>query len=168
MSWGYFTDLDITLSDASWAALLRQSPADVGLAPDWSGLEEPSLSAAFASPSTLGLRDTFETALAWPVFHGETVHRVESEDGRVHARVALLLDKSQLELAGVLGALFEAARLQGAEGTLTIVNDGTYSGESGCVHTIRDGERTLEGIDDCWPYVESIGAALYGDLEELD
>ncbi len=169
MSWGFFADLQIALPTRAWTALQKKTPADLPLLEGWSGFEEPALSAAFAAPSGPATRETFREILAWPVLREECIRREEREGGRVHVRVALLLDKSQLDVAGYLGALLEGVRLAGFEGTLTLVNDGTYVGESGRVVEVRGGERVDRRIDDPRPIVEALGAELYPDaLEDAD
>jgi hypothetical protein len=170
MSWGYFGDLKLALDEAAWKRLLSMTPGEVELDASWAGLSDASLAAGFYDRTLRENGETFAAIVEWPIYRRESIHHIAAQGGRVELRIAVLFDKSQLEMASYLAALFEGARALGAEGSFALVNDGTYSGESGVLHTIAGGEWTSEPLEDSWPLVETLTAALYGAelVGELD
>src|SRR5687767_15019737 len=116
MSWGYFADLRCKLPSKAWTALKKKSPADFPLAADWSGFESAELQSAFKPASA---KDTFAKVLSWGVFTEECLRVEKARDEKVELRVALVLDKSQLDMAGYLGALLEGVRAAGGDGSLS-------------------------------------------------
>ncbi len=162
MSWGYFIDLRIGLSTAAWNAVRGQKPADIALAPGWSGLKDREFEHAFSVPTTK--TETFAEVLAWKCYTGkEAIERIESKAGVTTVRVCVLLDKSLLDLAYPLATLFQSARAAGGEGSLRLVNDGTSSGEDGVELALTKGAITSKPVGDCWKIVEQLGAELFGN-----
>ena len=162
MSWGYFAELVLSLPIASLKALKKQMPADVVLPPGWAGLRDPGLEAAFGRRLTTA--ETFEETLAW-FASAPSLPAVRSEhvvEGRASLRVLTMLEKSLLDHAFPLAALFHAARDRGGEGSFRLVNDGTSGGESGVELTLADGTITARRLDDDWELLGRLGAELFG------
>lgn len=161
MSWGFFADLRLSLPDDTWELLRDRKPAAIRLEPGWSGLQDVELEAAFGAPNTSD--ETFAKVLRWKCYTGDqAISSVTSSENRTDLRVALLLDKSQLDLAFPLAALLSAARESGGEGSLKLVNDGTYGGEDGVELTLSDGVIAAAAVEDCWKIVATLGAEVFG------
>lgn len=166
MSWGYFADLQLTVPTKAWAELRARTPGAVTLERGWSGLEDQELESAFSQPFAVG--DTFARILAGPAFNtAEALNRAAADGAGTSARVCLMLDKSSLELAYAMAALFHAARsVDGTKGTFRLVNDGTYSGESGVVLTLSDGKIAKERIKDLFALVDELAAEIFAAAQE--
>ena len=164
MSWGYFIDLNITLSSAAWKKISAQKLGAAKLPKGWSGLDDASLEGALGRPFSES--DSIIKVLKGKAFHGkETVHRVEDKRDATSVRICLLLDKSTLELAYPLARLFQAARqVDGAKGSLRIINDGSAPGENGVVLSLAKKKVEAAPIEDCFAVAEQLTAELYGDL----
>ena len=161
MSWAYFADLRLAVHDGAWARISARRPRDVTLAEGWSGLEEEALEEAFGRHSTKD--DTFATVLRGEAYTApETVHDITTVGDTTTVRVCLVLDKSLLDLAYPLATLLQAAREAGAEGSLRLVNDGTYAGEDGVELKLAKGKITKKKLRDSWKIVEALGAEIFG------
>ena len=124
MSWAFLADLRIEIPTAAWERVRAMKPAEVTLAPGWSGLKDKGLEADFARPVTRG--ETFAETLAWDGYTTrDALQRVEIEGTTTKVRVVAVLDKSLLDYAHPLAALFEAARAERGSGSFRLVNDGT-------------------------------------------
>jgi hypothetical protein len=170
MSWGFLADLQLTLPPRTWTTLQGKTPVDYPLSVDWTGFTERSLATAFAPPGTQTHKPRFRTILAWPVFRKECLRVEKRRGGRVHVRVALFLDRSELDVAGYLGALLEGVRVLDGEGSLSLVNDGSYVGEAGRVLVVRAGKRSARAVKKPHALIEEVGALLHPDAfdEEED
>lgn len=167
MSWGYLLDLRCTLSARAWAALQQKRPADFPLADDWSAMRDSSLREYFAPPSGKGAAETFAEVLEWPAFTSDECLRDEKKSGaKVQLRVALALDRSQLELVGYLGALLAAVQAARGEGKLALINDGTYVGEDGHELVVRDGKRTRRAFRNYESRRDKLVAELFGEEDD--
>ncbi len=164
MSWGYFFELDLTLSESAWRQI-KDTPANEWPAePGFFGLKEKALEQMFLAPEVADWK--IGRALE-ALSRGEAVATATSHAGVTRIRVATLLDKSgETYFARPFASLFLAAKEHGGEGRIALVNDGTYAGESGVILTLSKGKVKAAPIKDCWPHVERLGAEVYGDLEE--
>jgi hypothetical protein len=166
MSWGYFLELDLVLSERAWKEI-KDAPANNWPAePGFFGLKEKELERMFLSADVADWKiGRALEALA----KGEAVATETTDKGVTRVHVVTLLDKSgETYFARPFASLFLAAKEHAGEGHIALVNDGTYSGEDGVILTLSNGKVKLERIKDCWPHVERLGAAVYGDLEELE
>lgn len=166
MSWGYFFELDLSLSESAWKQI-KDTPASTWPAePGFFGLKEKALEQMFLSGE---VADWKIGRAIEALSKGEAVATATTKAGVTHVRVVTLLDKSgEPYFARPFVSLFLAAKEHGGEGRIALVNDGTYSGESGVTLTLSKGKVKAEAIQDCWPHVERLGAEVYGDLEELE
>jgi hypothetical protein len=160
MSWGYFVDLDVSLATDAYERILKKKPNDFALKPGWSGLEDRELEAAFGRPNT---KDRFEQVLAGEDYKtSDGLFEVERDKGKTHLRVCLLCDKSLLDLAYPLATFFEAARQEGASGTLRFISDVSSTDEDGVRLTIRGNTVKKEPIDDCESAVMELAKEIHG------
>jgi hypothetical protein len=156
MSWGFFADLRLSLPTAAWTRVRARRPAEIPLAAGWSGLEDTGLEHAFGRPSTK--QQTFADVLAWD-WRGAIVE-VAADGGRTRVRVCAMLDKSELELAQPLAALLDAARDEGGEGSLRLVNDGTSGAENGVERTLAGGHLTSAPLEDYESILEELAVEI--------
>jgi hypothetical protein len=161
MSWGYFADLRLTLATRAWKELLALKPHEVALVEGWSGLKDRELERSFARPISRGA-ETLASVLKLRAYRPPAaLQAIETKGEQTRVRLLTLLDKSLLDLAQPLAASLTAAQAVGARGTLTLVNDGTYSGEDG-VELVLDEQGITSGlIEDCWPLVDELGDLLF-------
>lgn len=158
MSWGYFVELDLRLPAAALAALKKSRPAEVELPPGWSGFSDRSLEGAFGRRITK--KETFTRTLSW--YQGEgSIQREDTTGDHTTLHVLTMLEKSVLDEAFPLAALFFAAREHGGEGTLRFVNDGTSGGEFGVELSVGRGTITSRQLEEDWELVGRLGEALY-------
>lgn len=168
MSWGYFLDATLTLPDAAWKTISKQKtdafPTKVG----WWGLKDAELERRFV--------DLFgDCSKGWPLAkvvkafgRGESIATVTSAKGSTTIRIVDLLSKDMdTDLARGVSALFEAAAPLGGAGSVSLVNDGTYSGEDGATVTLAKGKLSRKRLKDCWELAEKLGALMYGDDEDF-
>lgn len=161
MSWGYFVELVVTLPTASLKTLKKKRASEVVLPTGWSGLRDAGLEAAFGRPPAT--RDTLGRALGWL---GSTpalpaVQREETAGDRTSLRVLTTLEKSILDHAFPLVALFYAARDEGGEGVLRLVDDGTAPGEVGVELTLKLGAITARRLEDDGDLAGRLGSELF-------
>jgi hypothetical protein len=164
MSWGYFVDLNVVMASGEWKRLCARRLGEGKLAAGWSRLEDAGLEKALGR--AFSGDETFTKVLKGKAYHAEdVVHRIEDDGDVAAVRICLLLDKSLLELAYPLALIFEAARkVEGATGTLRIVNDGSAPGENGVELSLAKKKITHKKIEDCFAVTEELMAELYGDL----
>jgi hypothetical protein len=144
-------DVRFTVADELWASILRWRPARLLLRPGWSKLKDRQLEAAFIRP--VAGDETFAEVLRWTCYRPPRAVSVEHvEAGKRLLRLCTLLDRSQLELAQPLIALFGAVAQAGGDGGLRLINDGTHAGELGFALALTRGEvkarRLRPDIDD--------------------
>ncbi|MBL8716042.1 MAG: hypothetical protein JNL79_08600 [Myxococcales bacterium] len=163
MSWGYFLELDLTLPTEAWARI-QKSTADTWPAePGFFGLKEKGLEDMFLGKLFAG----WTIGKAFALVGRRNITKAVTEGDVTRLRVVTLLDKSgDTEIARPFASLFLAAQAHGGEGRLTLVNDGTYSGEEGVVLTLAKGKVKTERVKNCWDYVERLGAELFGSFED--
>jgi hypothetical protein len=165
MSWGYFVELNLTLPAATLAALKKKKPADVALPVGWSGLRDAGLETAFGRRLTT--RETFARTLKW--FDATpslpALQREEAVGESTSLRVLTMLEKSVLDHAFPLAALFHAARETGGTGTLRFLHDGTSNGEAGVELTLANGEIVARRLDEEWERVGQLGEELFAKRE---
>jgi hypothetical protein len=161
MSWGYFAELEVTLPTDALAKLRKKKPSDVALAKGWSGLIDENLEAAFGRRLTT--RETFEKTLGWYQTGGSlpSIRREETNGDQATLRVLTMLEKSLLDHAFPLAAMFHAVRDAGGAGTFRLVNDGTAPGEAGAELTLVDGTITKRRLDLDWDLTGRFGAELF-------
>ncbi len=166
MSWGFFADLRFELPTRTWTALKKKSPKDFPLDADWSGFKARALTTAFSPPGGRDAGTSFAEILEWKIFTDECVREEKRHDGKVVTRVALNLEKSQLDVAGYLGALLEAVRSVGGTGTLALVNDGGYVGEDGHQLVVRDEKRSRRPLKNYRAVRDALSEELYPEEED--
>jgi hypothetical protein len=162
MSWGFFLDLNLSLPTVTWKRLAKTVLNELPIPVGWWGFEDKALEYAFSQP----LHDDmcFEEIFAWYEHGKDCLREVKTDGDRTHIRFCTILDKSSLYLSKPFASLVDAARLESADGTISLVNDGTYAGESGVVVKFANGELERERIEDPWPFVERLGTDIYGDI----
>ncbi len=173
MGWGYFLDATLTLPNAAWKTISPKKtdafPTKVG----WWGLKDPELERRFV--------DMFgDCSKGWSLAkvvktfgQGESIATITSAKGSTTIRIVDLLSKDMdTDLARGVSALFEAAAPLGGEGSVSLVNDGTYVGEDGATVTLSKGKLSRKRLKDSWALAEKLGALMYGDdegfLEDLE
>lgn len=163
MSWGYFLELDLAVPTEAWTRI-EKSTADTWPAePGFFGLEEKGLEDMFLGKLFAG----WTIGKAFTLVGRRNVAKATPDGDATRVRVVTLLDKGgDTELARPFASLFLAAKAHGGEGRITLVNDGTYSGENGVVLTLADGKVKTERVKNCWEHVERLGAELFGNLAE--
>ena len=159
MSWGFIVDLQVRVETKTYKALKRRRVAEFGLPVGWTGFSDAQLVAAFDPSIDEGL--TFARALK--VFAEGVV--LETNDGEVTSlRVVCDLDRSLLEHAGLLAALLIGA----GEGTLSLVNDGTYTGEDGSVLWVEKGKLFAKKLSQHAEKLEELHTVLLQKLIASD
>ena len=166
MSWGYFVDLRLTLPSDDWTALARRAPRDCPVPASWPA--RSAFAKAFRSEYWQGLdvpfqKIAFAKAPLWKLLRGDALRSVRpTEDERVDVRLLVLLDKSLLDGAAVIAALFFGAAQQArATGRLAVVNDGTGPGEDGWCFTLARGKVKAAKIEDAGEFGAELAALLY-------
>jgi hypothetical protein len=165
MSWAFFVSLHLTVPAAAWQTLAASTPKASPVPADWPDTSD--FGKSFRSSYWSGLDESFQKILfakspSWTQLKSESVREVSAEGEVTRVRFLVCLDKSLLENAAVVAALFHAAReVAGAEGELVIANDGTGPDENGWVHTLKSGAIEMKKIADAWEYAEAYGAALF-------
>jgi hypothetical protein len=145
MSWGYLLDVRLSLPDDAWARLAGARAGDHPTSPGWWGFREADLAHRFTVnfDGGRGFDDwTFERVIR-SFSRPESIGSISSDGGITSVRVASLLDRSgETYIARSFAALFEAARAAGGSGSVSLINDGTYSGEDGVTVTLAKGKLT--------------------------
>lgn len=105
MSWGFFTDLTLSMPTEEWGTLVRAAPADYDVPRDWPDGSE--LAVRFRSDHWSRCRASFDEivfseAPQWRDLDGASIRVIRHEGSTTHVRVLTLLDRSQLENAEVL------------------------------------------------------------------
>jgi hypothetical protein len=168
MGWGFFVELRCTLPTRAWTALKRRTPADFPLDAAWSGVRDPALLAYFSPPSEALASKTFAEAASGDLFAVESVREEVRVGAKTRLRIARLLDREQLGLASVLGALLAGVQQAGGEGTLALVNDGSYAGEDGHELVVQDGTRRRRALRRYAERRDALIAELYPESLEGD
>jgi hypothetical protein len=167
MSWGYFLDATLTLPDAAWKTISKQKTDEFPTKVGWWGLEDPELERRFV--------DMFgDCSKGWPLEkvvkafgRGNSIATITSAKGSTTIRIVELLDKDMdTDIARGVSALFEAAAPLAGEGSVSLVNDGTYVGEDGATVTLAKGKLTRTRLKDSRAMVEKLGALMFGDFLE--
>lgn len=168
MGWGFFVELQCSLPSRAWSALKKRTPAELALDASWSGVADPTLRAYLTAPRGEAAHTTFADALARGLFSVDSV-REEAKDGKLtRIRVARLLDRDELDRASVLGALLAGVQAAGGEGTLAIVNDGSYAGEDGHELVVHDGVRSIRPLSAYSARRDALIAELHPESLEPD
>jgi hypothetical protein len=162
MSWGFLVDLHLKLSRDAWTRLQKRTPGETSLADGWSGLEDAGLERSFGRPWS---QDATYRELLPRYADAESIVQIDASGDPVAIRVCVIVDKSTLENAYPLAALLHAAAAEAGEGTLRLVNDGTYSGESGSVIALARGSVTAAAIADD-AVLEELSAELLERIEQ--
>ncbi|MBL8935776.1 MAG: hypothetical protein JNM69_14570 [Archangium sp.] len=166
MSWGYFLDATLTLPDTAWKTISKKKADEFPTKVGWWGLKDPELERRFV--------DMFgDCTKGWPLAkvvksfaRDESIGAVSSAKGATTIRILELLNKDMdTDVARGVSALFEAAAPLGGAGSVSLVNDGTYSGEDGATVTLVKGKLSRKRLTDCWALAEKLGAQMFGDDE---
>ena len=164
MSWGFIACLEVEMSTADWEDVSSHAAKDSNVPKDWPDKSE--FGAAFCSEYWLTFAKSFQAILfakkpGWKDLEKDAVRSVETEGGKTKARVLVILDKSVLENAALLAALFYfAATKPTAKGKFVLVNDGTGPDENGWEFSLAKGHVKKKAIDDPWDYVDAYGSEL--------
>ena len=159
MSWGYFLDLHLTLPTADWTRIAETRVGDHPLAASWWGFEEAALGEMFTGADFDDMTIGDAVALFARVESIGTVNVMGSE---TELRLCQLVDRGgDPSIAKPIAVLVDAAQST-AQGTLRMVNDGSYSGEGGVEITASGGALSRKAIEDFMPFVMKLGAEIYG------
>lgn len=168
MSWGYFLDATLTLPNAAWKSISTKKTDEFPTKVGWWGLKDPELERRFV--------DMFgDCSKGWSLAkvvkafgRGNSIATITSAKGSTTIRIVELLDKDMdTDLARGVSALFEAAAPLGGEGTVSLVNDGTYVGEDGATVTLSKGKLSRKPLKGSQAIAEKLGALMFGDDEDF-
>lgn len=166
MSWGFFLEATLTMKAAQWKSLARARPRDFVTPLGWWGFKDRELERRFIDAYGDVSRGLTFAALV-KRFGKNGVGEVKVLGGVAKVRILTLLDRSgDTDIARGVAALFEAA--VGAEGAVSLVNDGTYSGEDGVTVTRRDGRLVRSRVKDCNTLIDGLGAELFSGMVESE
>lgn len=142
MSWGFFSELILSVPNQEWDRIAQLSPMDIHLGNGCTGFGEEFLERSFVKPCE-DIRFAEWIKKSYP---GSRKINVDIHEGLVKIHVIELADKSTLESIQASVALFYAAAQMAKDATLTISNDGTYVGESGVKLAFSKGKVKIEKL----------------------
>lgn len=168
MSWGYFLDATLTLPDAGWKAISNKKTDEFPTKVGWWGLKDPELERRFVDMFGDCSKGWSLAKVVKSFARDESIGTVSSAKGTTTIRIVELLNKDMdTDVARGVSALFEAAAPLGGAGSVSLVNDGTYSGEDGATVTLAKGKLSRKRLKDCWALAEKLGAQMFGDEDEF-
>ena len=166
MGWGYFLDATLTLPDAGWKTISKQKTDDFPTKVGWWALKDAQLERRFVDLFGDCSKGLTLAKLVKRFDREHSIGTVSSAKGSTTIRIVDLLSSDMdTDVARGVAALFEAAAPLGGEGSVSLVNDGTYVGENGVTVTLAKKKWSRKPLKDSWPLAEKLGAAMFGDEE---
>lgn len=165
MSWGYFCDVALTVPSAEWKRIFKTKTHEHALPTPVFGFEAAALETMFAvgygsadRVPNVALKDLPRW---FKSYSGASSVTEDASAGTTTFRGTMIIDRgADPWIARTVAALLFAARATGS-GHLALINDGSYSGESGVLLELANGAVTSARIPDSRPVAQALGMALF-------
>ncbi len=166
MSWGYFLDLNLTIPTSDWERVAQTKTYEHGIAAGWWGFKDKQLGEMFSASEFDDMTIGEVVALFNRI---ESIGKVDVNGDTTTIRLCQLLDRGgEPSIAKSVAALVDAAK-ESANGTLRLVNDGSYSGEDGVEIVAADGRLSRSHIEGSNDIAMKLGSEIYGgEIDEND
>ena len=168
MSWGYFLDLNLTVPTSDWERVAQTKTSDHAIGAGWWGFKDKVLGEMFSASEF----DDMTIGEAIALFdRTDSIGKVNVEGETTTIRLCQLLDRGgEPSIAKSVAALVDAAK-DSANGTLRLINDGSYSGEDGVEIVAADGKLSRSFVEGSNDIAMKLGSEIYGgeiDEDDLD